>query len=125
LAGLRGYVETGYVQPGLVDTQLAETLLSLGDLPTAHTYAQQAADTATHPRGQVNRLITVTRVAVAECDLDHAAETAHTMLDLARGMESVRLNSRFKAIADSLRDQPARPVREAVERIDYTLTLPL
>lgn len=117
--------ETGYVQPGLVDTHLAETLLSLGDLPTAHDYARQAADIATHPRGQVNRLVTVTRVAVAEGDLDHAAETTHTMLDLARGMESVRLSRRFKAIANSLRDQPTRPAREAVERIDHTLTLPL
>jgi tetratricopeptide (TPR) repeat protein len=117
--------ETGYVQPGLVDTQLAETLLSLGDLPTAHTYAQQAADAATHPRGQVNRLVTVTRVAVAEGNLDHAAETAHTMLDLARGMESVRLNRRFSAIADSLRGQKARSVREAVERIEHTVALPL
>jgi hypothetical protein len=117
--------ETGYVQPGLTDTQLAESLLSLGDLNIAHAYAQQAADLTAHPRGQVNRLVTVTRVAVAERDLDRAAEAATTMLDLARGMESVRLNDRFKAIADSLRPHQAQVTREVIERIDHAVTLPL
>jgi hypothetical protein len=31
--------ETGYVQPGLVDTQLAEALLSLGDLSAANAWS--------------------------------------------------------------------------------------
>lgn len=117
--------ETGYVQPGLVDTQLAETLLSLGDLSAADTYAQQAADLATHPRGQVNRLVTVTRVAVARRDIDRAAHAASAMLDRAEGMESVRLNDRFRAIADALRPEDAASAREVVERIDTNLSVPL
>ena len=117
--------ETGYVQPGLVDTQLAETLLSLGDLTAANAYAQQAADLATHPRGQVNRLVTLTRVAVAQREIDRAAEAANTMLDRAEGMESVRLNNRFRAIADALRPQDAASAREVVERIDTNLSAPI
>lgn len=117
--------ETGYVQPGLADTQLAETLLSLGDLGAARSYAQQAVDLTAHPRGQVNRLVTVTRVAVAERDIDRAADATHTMLDLARGMESARLNDRFRAIADSLRPHDGRASQDVVERIDCTVALPL
>ncbi|WP_034266734.1 hypothetical protein [Actinospica robiniae] len=116
--------ETGYVQPGLVDTQLAETLLSLGDLSAAVTFAQHAADLATHPRGQVNRLVTLTRVAVAQRDIDRAASAADAMLDLAEGMESVRLSSRFRTIADTLRPQDAVCARQVVERIDASLSVP-
>jgi hypothetical protein len=117
--------ETGYVQPGLVDTQLAESLLSLGDLTAASAYAQQAADLTTHPRGQVNRLVTVTRVAVARREIDRAAEAASTMLDRAEGMESVRLSNRFRAIADALRPQDAASARAVVERIDTNLSVPI
>jgi tetratricopeptide (TPR) repeat protein len=117
--------ETGYVQPGLVDTQLAETLLSLGDLTAANAYAQQAADLATHPRGQVNRLVTMTRVAVARREIDRAAEAASTMLDRAAGMESVRLNNRFRAIADTLRPEDAACARDVVGRIDSSLSVPI
>lgn len=117
--------ETGYVQPGLVDTQLAEALLSLGDLPAADTYARQAADLATHPRGQVNRLVTVARVAVAQRDIDRAAEAANSMIDLAQGMESVRLSKRFGVIADTLRPQDSAAAREVVERIDASLSVPI
>jgi hypothetical protein len=117
--------ETGYVQPGLVDTQLAETLLSLGDLTAANAYAQQAADLATHPRGQVNRLVTMTRVAVARREIDRAAEAASTMVDRAEGMESVRLNNRFRAIADTLRPEDAACAREVVQRIDASLSVPI
>lgn len=117
--------ETGYVQPGLVDTQLAETLLSLGDLAAANTYAQQAGDLATHPRGQVNRLVTVARVAVAQRDVDRAAEAAHAMLDIAQGMESARLNSRFRVIAEMLRAQDAISARAVVGQLDASLSVPL
>ena len=37
--------ETGYVQPGLVNVQVAEALLSLGDLPAAREHAAAAVDT--------------------------------------------------------------------------------
>ena len=117
--------ETGYVQPGLVDTQLAETLLSLGDLTAANAYAQQAADLVTHPRGQVNRLFTVTRVAVAQRQIDRAVDAASTMLDRAVGMESVRLSNRFRTIADALRPEDAASAREVVERIDTNLSVPI
>jgi hypothetical protein len=117
--------ETGYVQPGLVDIQLAEALLSLGDLGSARDHARQAASLATHPRGQVNRLATVTCIAVAEGDLDHAAGTTATMLDLAKGMESARLNDRFRAIADGMRSYRSQVARDVVDRIDHVITLPL
>jgi hypothetical protein len=117
--------ETGYVQPGLVDTQLAETLLSLGDLPAADVYAQHAADLTTHPRGQVNRLVTVTRVAVARREIDRAAEAANAMVDRAQGMESVRLNRRFGVIANTLRPQESAAARAVVERIDASLSVPI
>jgi hypothetical protein len=117
--------ETGYVQPGLVDTHLAEALLSLGDLTAAHEHAHHAATQATHPRGQVNRLVTVTRVALAENDLDHAAATTTTMLALARGMESARLNDRFRVLADTLRHHPAAATRAAAEQLDHAIRLPL
>lgn len=117
--------ETGYVQPGLVDTQLAEALLALGDLRAAHEHAHHAATQATHPRGQVNRLVTVTRVALAERDLDHAAATTTTMLTLASGMESARLNARFRVLADTLRHHPTAATRAAAEQLDHAVRLPL
>lgn len=117
--------ETGYVEPGLVDTQLAEALLSLGDLHTARDYAQNAAGQAAHPRGRVNRLATVTQVAIAERDLEQAADTVTAMLDQARGMESNRLNDRFHLIANSLRSHNADATRPIVDRIEQTVALPL
>lgn len=49
----RGYEpdETGYVQPGLVNVQVAEALLSLGDLVAAAEHAAAAVDTPAHDRG--------------------------------------------------------------------------
>jgi hypothetical protein len=92
-------------------TQLAESLLSLGDLAAARAYAKQVADLAIHPRGQVNRLVTVARVAVARREIDRAPEAAYTMLDRAEGMESVRLSNRFRAIGDALRPHDAASAR--------------
>lgn len=43
--------ETGYVQPGLVNVQVAEALLSLGDLDAAHAQAAEAVGTPAHDRG--------------------------------------------------------------------------
>lgn len=84
---------THSLRPGL-DTELAEPLLSLGDLGAADDYARHIADQTAHLRGKANSAATVTQVAVAERDLERAAET---MLDLARGMESRRLNDRYDA----------------------------
>lgn len=117
--------ETRYVQPGQAETQLAETLLSLGDLDQARSCAQAAADQATHPRGQINRLVTVTRVALAERDVDRAAHCAGALVDLATGMESARVNDRIRVIGESLRPHDSRDAREVVDRIDHALALPL
>lgn len=48
--------ETGYVQPGLVNVQVAQALLSLGDLDGAHEQATAAVGTPAHDRGRVHRL---------------------------------------------------------------------
>lgn len=48
--------ETGYVQPGLVNVQVAEALLSLGDLEAARVQATAAVGTQAHDRGRVHRL---------------------------------------------------------------------
>jgi hypothetical protein len=40
-------------------------------------------------------------------------------------MESVRLNNRFRAIADALRPEDATSAREVVERIDANLSAPI
>lgn len=48
--------ETGYVQPGLVNVQVAEALLSLGDLEAARVHATAAVGTPAHDRGRVHRL---------------------------------------------------------------------
>lgn len=48
--------ETGYVQPGLVNVQVAEALLSLGDLEAARVQATAAVGTPAHDRGRVHRL---------------------------------------------------------------------
>lgn len=117
--------ETGYIQPGQAETQLAETLLSLGDLGQARECARAAADQTTHPRGQVNRLVTVTRVALAERHVDQAAHTAGVMVDLATGMESARVNDRIRVIGQALRPHDSREAREVVDRIDHALSLPL
>jgi hypothetical protein len=57
--------ETGYVQPGLIETQLAEASIGMRDLDNALQYAERAVSLTTHPRAQVNRLVTVTKVALA------------------------------------------------------------
>lgn len=118
--------ETGYVQPGLAETQFAEALLSLGDLSAATAHAEQAANVVVHARGRVNRLVTVTRVAIAGRELDHAAQAANTMLDQAQGMESRRLHGRFRAIRNNLAPfASSLAVRDVVERVDAALAVPM
>jgi hypothetical protein len=68
--------ETGYVQPGLVEAQLAETLMSLGDMDPAQEYALEAVRTQAHARGRVNRLATLTNVQLRSGSADQAAATA-------------------------------------------------
>jgi hypothetical protein len=62
---------------------------------------------------------------VAQREIDRAVDAASTMLDRAEGMESVRLNNRFRAVTDALRPEDAASAREVVERIDTNLTVPI
>jgi hypothetical protein len=118
--------ETGYIQPGLLETQVGTALLHLGDLEPAMTYAEAAAATATHPRGQVNRLITVTLIALARRDLDRAGNAATHMVSLAHGMESSRLRQHFRAIRTLMAPhRSSTTVRDVIDGIDTELAIPL
>ena len=65
--------ETGYVQPGLVNVQVAEALLSLGDLPAAREHAAAAVDTPAHDRGRVHRLAMLSQIELRQGEADRAA----------------------------------------------------
>lgn len=117
--------ETGYVQPGLVEAQLAEALISLQDWAPARDYAQEAVRTQAHPRGRVHRLATLTTVDLGRGDADRAAGHAVEALDLAAGMESQRLRDRFVALRGKLAGRDSGATRDAVERIDAALAVPL
>ena len=118
--------ETDYVQPGLVETQFAEALFSLGDLTAARRFADDAVAASTHPRGRVNRLATVTKIAIRAGELDRAVESASAMLDQATGMESRRLFERFRQLRTNMwTHRDAAGLGEVVARIDDVLTIPL
>ena len=118
--------ETDYVQPGLVETQFAEALFSLGDLTAARRFADDAVSASTHPRGRVNRLATVTKIAIQARQLDRAVESASAMLDQATGMESRRLFERFRQLRTTMWTHGDAPgLGEVVARIDDVLTIPL
>ncbi|MCX4686751.1 transcriptional regulator [Kitasatospora purpeofusca] len=117
--------ETGYVQPGLVEAQLAETLISLGDWGPARQYAEEAVQTQAHARGRVHRLATLTTVDLGRGDADQAAAHAVGALDLAVGMESRRLRDRFVALRRQLSGHNTAATRDAVDRIDDVLAVPL
>jgi hypothetical protein len=117
--------ETGYVQPGLVEAQCAEALLSLNDPAAAQAYAEEAIRTVAHARGRVHRLGTMTSVAVARGDVDHAAVTATQMLDALQGMESRRLHDHLRRVHRRLaRHADAQPVRPVIERVETVLAMP-
>ncbi|MFE4397221.1 MULTISPECIES: transcriptional regulator [Streptomycetaceae] len=117
--------ETGYVQPGLVEAQLAETLISLGDWEPARQYAEEAVQTQAHARGRVHRLATLTTVDLGRGEVEQAAAHAVGALDLAVGMESGRLNDRFVALRRKLAGHSTTATRDAVDRIDDALSVPL
>src|SRR5690606_17695876 len=70
----RGYEpdETGYVQPGLVNVQVAEALLSLGELSAAREHARQAVDNPAHDRGRVHRLAMLSTIELRRGNADKA-----------------------------------------------------
>ncbi|PYC83468.1 transcriptional regulator [Streptomyces tateyamensis] len=117
--------ETGYVQPGLVEAQLAEALISLGDWTPARSYAEEAVRVQAHARGQVHRMATLTTVDLGRNEVEQAAGNAIAALNLAVGMESQRLRDRFVALRRQLGAQRTAAARDAVERIDASLAVPL
>ncbi|MFJ7156976.1 transcriptional regulator [Streptomyces sp. NPDC101118] len=117
--------ETGYVQPGLVNVQVAEALLSLGDLPAAYEQAVAAVDTPAHDRGRVHRLAMLCEVQLRQGEPDRAAEAAREMAEKARGMESRRLRERLAAVRAQLLGSGSARAQETAELIDGALRVPL
>ncbi|MET9802142.1 transcriptional regulator [Streptomyces sp. NPDC006368] len=117
--------ETGYVQPGLVNVQVAEALLSLGDLDAARENAAAAVRTPAHDRGRVHRLAMLSQIELLQGEPDRAARTAVEMAERARGMESQRLRDRLRAMRERLAASGCGDAREAAELIDGALRVPL
>ncbi|MFF9913002.1 transcriptional regulator [Streptomyces sp. NPDC013457] len=117
--------ETGYVQPGLVNVQVAEALLSLGDLPAAREHAREAVATPAHDRGRVHRLAMLCQIELRQGEADAAARTAVEMTERARGMESRRLRDRLRLVREYLLATDCADARQAAELIDGALRVPL
>ncbi|MEU2430918.1 transcriptional regulator [Streptomyces sp. NPDC007861] len=117
--------ETGYVQPGLVNVQVAEALLSLGDLTAAHEHAAAAAAIPAHDRGRVHRLGMLSQIELRRGEAERAARTATEMAERARGMESQRLRDRLREVRRQLVDNGSVSAAEAAELIDGALRVPL
>ncbi|MGW1092717.1 transcriptional regulator [Streptomyces sp. NPDC002596] len=117
--------ETGYVEPGLVNVQVAEALLSLGDLPGAREHAAAAVSTPAHDRGRVHRLAILTHIELRQGEADRAAGTAAEMAERARGMESQRLRDRLRAVREDLVGSGCADAEQAAELIDGALRVPL
>ncbi|MEU4152041.1 transcriptional regulator [Streptomyces sp. NPDC026659] len=117
--------ETGYVQPGLVNVQVAEALLSLGELAAAREHAAAAVDNPAHDRGRVHRLAMLSTIELRQGDADHAVATAVEMAEQARGMESRRLRERLREVREHLVRFGSSGAAEAAELIDGALRVPL
>ncbi|MEU8969929.1 transcriptional regulator [Streptomyces monashensis] len=123
----RGYEpdETGYVQPGLVNVQVAEALLSLGELAAAREHAVAAVGNPAHDRGRVHRLAMLCTIELRQGQADKAVATAVQMAEQARGMESQRLRDRLRAVREHLVRCGSAGTAEAAELIDGALRVPL
>ncbi len=117
--------ETGYVQPGLVNVQVAEALLSLGDLEAARVHATAAAGTPAHDRGRVHRLAMLCEIQLRQGEADRAAASAAEMAERARGMESLRLRDRLRAVREQLLTSGCTGAEETALLIDGALRVPL
>ncbi|MFF8259588.1 transcriptional regulator [Streptomyces virginiae] len=117
--------ETGYVQPGLVNVQVAEALLSLGDLEAARVQAAAAVGTPAHDRGRVHRLAMLCEIQLRQGEADRAAAGAAEMAERARGMESLRLRDRLRAVREQLLTSGCSDAQETVRLIDGALRVPL
>ncbi|MFH9466847.1 transcriptional regulator [Streptomyces clavifer] len=117
--------ETGYVQPGLVNVQVAEALLTLGDLTGAREHAAAAVRSPAHDRGRVHRLAMLTHLELLQGEADKAAGTASEMAERARGMESRRLRDRLRSVREHLAASGSADAEAAAGRIDGALRVPL
>ncbi|MEU6759698.1 transcriptional regulator [Streptomyces sp. NPDC046685] len=117
--------ETGYVQPGLVNVQVAEALLGLGDLEAARVQAAAAVDTPAHDRGRVHRLAMLCEIQLRQGEADRAAASAAEMAERAKGMESLRLRDRLRAVREQLLSSGFSDAEETAQLIDGALRVPL
>ncbi|WP_030765517.1 MULTISPECIES: hypothetical protein [unclassified Streptomyces] len=117
--------ETGYVQPGLVNVQVAEALLSLGDLEGARVQATAAVGTPAHDRGRVHRLAMLCEIQLRQGEADRAAASAAEMAERAKGMESLRLRDRLRAVREQLLTSGCTGAEETARLIDGALRVPL
>ncbi|MGW1204052.1 transcriptional regulator [Streptomyces cyaneofuscatus] len=117
--------ETGYVQPGLVDVQVAEALLSLGDLPAAREHAASAVRAPAHDRGRVHRLAMLSHIELLQGEPDRAAGTAAEMAERARGMESQRLRDRLRQVRRELAESGCADAVQTADVIGGALRVPL
>ncbi|MEU7555808.1 transcriptional regulator [Streptomyces sp. NPDC044571] len=117
--------ETGYVQPGLVNVQVAEALLSLGDLDAAHEQATAAVGTPAHDRGRVHRLAMLCEIQLRQGEADRAVAAAAEMAERATGMESLRLRDRLRAVREQLLTSGCSGAQETAQLIDGALRVPL
>ncbi|MGW6873138.1 transcriptional regulator [Streptomyces xanthophaeus] len=117
--------ETGYVQPGLVNVQVAQALLSLGDLDGAHEQATAAVGTPAHDRGRVHRLAMLCEIQLRQGEADRAVAAAAEMAERAKGMESLRLRDRLRAVREQLLTSGCAGAEETAQLIDGALRVPL
>ncbi|MCX4694299.1 transcriptional regulator [Streptomyces sp. NBC_01408] len=117
--------ETGYVQPGLVNVQVAQALLSLGELDAAHEQATAAVGTPAHDRGRVHRLAMLCEIQLRQGEADRAVAAAAEMTERAKGMESLRLRDRLRAVREQLLTSGCSGAEETAQLIDGALRVPL
>ncbi|MFG2172975.1 transcriptional regulator [Streptomyces niveus] len=117
--------ETGYVEPGLVAVQVAEALLSLGELTAARSHAAEAVGAPAHDRGRVHRLAMLSQIELRQGEPDRAARTAREMAERARGMESQRLRDRMTVVRLGLMESGNAEATEAAGYIARALRVPL
>jgi tetratricopeptide (TPR) repeat protein len=115
--------ETSYVQPGLIEAKLGEALIGLGELSPAYEYAQKSLIVDDHPRGRVNRLASMVDLELKGGKVEHASSLAIEMVERADGMESRRLNSRFRELRIALNNTNTSLTVEAVGRLDRALRI--
>ncbi|WP_433271801.1 hypothetical protein ACQPZF_13855 [Actinosynnema sp. CS-041913] len=115
--------EIGYVQHGLTEAHFVDALTELGDLTPAQRYADRLFTIPAHARGRVNRLASIVTLELRLGAVDRASILTIKMVDSAKGMESRRLNARFRTIRSALANLSSDTTSEATEKIDRFLTI--